>query len=67
MASLSITTLVVFLRHLQRLVLVDNLGGAFKWHVLSQVCGGRGGLAHDHYWGWWKLYFENPRIWQPHL
>jgi hypothetical protein len=42
MAPSSITTLVVFLRHLQRLVLVDNLGGALKWHAVSQMWGARG-------------------------
>jgi hypothetical protein len=42
MASLSITTLVDFLRHLQRLVLVDNLGGALKWDVVSNMWGARG-------------------------
>jgi len=48
MALSSITTLVDFLRHRQRLVLVDNLGGLSSGMCVKRVGGSLGGLARDH-------------------
>jgi hypothetical protein len=58
MARSSITTLVDFLRHLHRLLLVDNLGACLQVGCVSNMWGVRGRGFARGYETWWNFIFE---------